>query len=95
MVRVFYLVGRTLIQRWDCRKLLRGIMFGSKPLCHTTRLENAGEQIMFGSTTIVLHWPNIIRVLGQEKVLTKKVVKKNKKSLKNIWWNKKKVIYLI
>ena len=65
MVRVFYLVGRTLIQRWDCRKLLRGIMFGSKPLCHTTRLENAGEQIMFGSTTIVLHWPNIIRVLGQ------------------------------
>ena len=40
-------------------------MFGSKPLCHTTRLENAGEQIMFGSTTIVLHWPNIIRVLGQ------------------------------
>ena len=45
MVRVFYLLERALTQRWE----LKGIMFGSKPLCHTTRLEDAGEQIMFGS----------------------------------------------
>ena len=56
LVRVFYLLERALTQHWE----LNGIMFGSKPYCHTLakhylpRTDGNGGVLKF-----VIHWPNI------------------------------------